>query len=162
MKNTFMGWTQDQWHQAMDEYNRKTGSNKCLTSMYMVMGGSDREGMARYLDLMEWWKVRRVSPPPDRPVVKPTESEPMSNDRVNFGFPCKVIRKGWREDFHKGSMVFELHVLVGSAHLGAARSLPMHEIQSGLYDTEPLKRAIERDVVESLKREMFDKLFPNL
>jgi len=157
-----MGWTQDQWNQAQKEYNGNFLQDIRLPSMYRVMAGHDQQGMSKYLKLMEWWQCKFTAAPPNRPVVKPTESKSMSTERVNFGFPCKILSKGWREDFHKGAMVFEIRVAVGSANFGAARALPMHEIQFGRYDTEPMQRAIERDVVENLKREVFDKLFPNL
>lgn len=160
MKSTLMNWTEDQWKQAYYEYQRVTGHPGGLRSMFSAMRG-DKDSLMQHADLQAWWMTKYTMDPPDIPVVKPVERKQMSTgQRIDFGFECKIVTMGWRECFNRQAHVYEVRVRVGDACFGAQHTLPYHKTM--MYRDEHFKRAIERECHENIKREVFDKLFPNL
>lgn len=83
-----------------------------------------------------------------------------TGQRIDFGFECKIVTMGWRECFNRQAHVYEVRVRVGDACFGAQHTLPYHKTM--MYRDEHFKRAIERECHENIKREVVDKLFPNL
>lgn len=157
---TLLGWKQAQWDEVVEKYHRVTGLIPIVPESIVsaITGGAN--SIQPYLELQSWWKTLFLTEPTGIPRVEFKESKPMSGQRINFGFDCKIISMGWREDFLRGGQVYELRVRVGDAGFGAQRIVPHYQVTMA-YD-EGFKQAVEREVHESVKREVVAKLFPNL
>lgn len=149
MKSTLMGWDSEQWRIVEQELGRRPGS---LNSYYASSTSYDR-----FADAQAEWYKRFNFEPGQGPQV---ERKQMSGHGIDFGFACKIIAMGWRECFNRQAHVYEVRVRVGGASFGALREVPYYQVTMA-YD-EGFKRAVEREVHESVKREVVDKLFPNL
>jgi hypothetical protein len=156
-KSTLMGWTQEQWDQASDEFKKRFKVPPRIRGSILNAMCGERSDVQPYIDLQVWWDTNFSSPPPDRPVVKPVEQSKMSTERVNFGFPCKVITKGWSYDPMTMRKVYEIRVRVGEATFGSRQVVDTRMAEDAFF-----MNAVEHRTIENLKREVVDKLFPNL
>lgn len=157
---TLMGWNQAQWDEVADKYLRITRMLPILhESIEDAMKGSAK-GLTPYLDLQAWWRSKYDREPNGITRVKLDGGSEMGGQRVDFGFDCKVTTMGWREDPFRGGQVYELRVRVGNASFGCQQFVSMTKTMMARDDG--FKRAVERRAIEELKREVVDKLFPNL
>ncbi len=146
---TLLGWDNEQWRTVEQGLGRRRGS---LNIHYVVGTYYDRFADAQ----AEWYK--RFNCEPNRGCMQ--EESKMSGQRIDFGFDCKVTSMGWREDFLRGGQVYELRVRVGNASFGSQQFVSMTRTMMARDDG--FLRALERRAIENLKREIVDKLFPNL
>lgn len=157
---TLMGWNQAQWDEVADKYLRINRMLPILhESIVDAMKGSAR-GLTPYLDLQAWWRSKYDREPKGITRVKFDGGSGMSGQRIDFGFDCKILSKGWREDHMRGARVFELRVRIGDATFGVQEAVGHNQF---MYPAEPrFTEHVERQATERLKREVVDKLFPNL
>lgn len=147
--NTLMGWDSEQWRTVEQGLGLRPGSLNLHYASSMVYN--------RFADAQAEWQSR-FNCEPNRGCMK--EERKVGGQRVEFGFDCKVISMGWREDFLRGGQVYELRVRVGNASFGSQQFVSMAKTMMARDDG--FLRAVERQAIEELKREVVDKLFPNL
>lgn len=150
MEETLMGWTSYQWRIVERALGRRQGS------LNMHYASSQLHGW--FADAQAEWQKRFKYEPGQQPL--PKVERKMMNERVDFGFDCKVTTMGWREDFMRGGHVYELRVRVGGASFGSCQFVDMTRFMMARDDG--FLRAVERKAVEEIKRAVVDKMFPNL
>lgn len=151
MEDVLMGWTSSQWRIVERDLGRRPGS----LNMYYA----NSMDYSRFVDAQAEWKSMFNFEPGKHPLTK-TESKPVSNQRINFGFECKIISKGWVDDPMTIGRVFELRVRVGDALFGSRQVMSPHNFMYA-RDTQ-FAEHVERKAIENIKREIVDTLFPNL